>query len=145
MDDPIALVTPLVEVSEGFRSQPYLDAVGVPTVGFGTVIASLSHPPVTRAEATALMQSELARNYVAVLRLCPKLAAEPPQRTAACIDFVYNLGAGRLQASTLRRYINAGRWSDAALEFPKWVFGAGHQLPGLVIRRHQEALLFTRP
>lgn len=143
--DAIALVTPLVEVSEGFRSQPYLDAVGIPTVGFGTVIPSLDHPDVTLEEARGLMQAELTRDAMSILRLCPCVALEPVGRMAALLDFVYNLGAGRLQASTLRRYINAGCWSDAALEFPKWVFAGARQLPGLVIRRHQEVLLFTRP
>lgn len=141
----IELVTPLVEASEGFRSRPYLDAVGVPTVGFGTVIPSLDHPNVTLEEARALMQAELSRNLLSIFRLCPQIMNEPESRTAALLDFVYNLGAGRLQASTLRRLINAGRWSDAALEFPKWVYAGGRVLPGLVIRRHQEALLFTRP
>ena len=77
----------------------------------------------------------------ATLRYCPALASEPEGRLAAIADFTFNLGAGRLQASTLRRRVNQKDWSAAALELRRWVYGGGRVLPGLVARREAECRL----
>ncbi len=79
----------------------------------------------------------------ATLRYCPVLAAEPEGRLAAIVDFTFNLGAGRLQTSTLRRRINQQDWSSAALELRRWVYGGGRVLPGLVLRREAEIQLLA--
>jgi lysozyme len=80
----------------------------------------------------------------ATLRYCPVLAAEPEGRLAAIIDFTFNLGAGRLQTSTLRRRVNQRDWTAAANELRRWVYGGGKVLPGLVARREAEiALVWT--
>ena len=77
----------------------------------------------------------------ATLRYCPVLLNEPENRLAAMVDFTFNLGAGRLQTSTLRRRINQMDWRGAALELRKWVHGGGRVLPGLVARRQAEIAL----
>ena len=77
----------------------------------------------------------------ATLRYCPVLATEPEGRLAAIVDFTFNLGAGRLQTSTLRRRVNQKDWSAAALELRRWVYGGGRVLPGLVARREAECRL----
>ena len=58
--------------------------------------------------------------------------------------FTFNLGAGRLQTSTLRRRINHTDWAGAALELRKWVHGGGRVLPGLVARRQAEIALLSQ-
>lgn len=73
--------------------------------------------------------------------LLPGLAAEPENRLSAIVDLTFNLGAGRLQTSTLRRRINQRDWLDAARELRRWVYGGGKVLPGLVVRRQAEAAL----
>ena len=83
------------------------------------------------------MQSALAPT----LRYCPVLATEPESRLAAIVDFTFNLGAGRLQTSTLRRRLNQRDWPSAASELRRWVYGGGKVLPGLVIRRAAEIAL----
>ena len=79
----------------------------------------------------------------ATLRYCPVLATEPGGRLAAIVDFTFNLGAGRLQTSTLRRRINQRDWTSAASELRRWVYGGGKVLPGLVARREAEAALIS--
>ena len=69
------------------------------------------------------------------------LATEPEGRLAAIVDFTFNLGAGRLQTSTLRRRINQRDWGAAAIELRRWIYGGGKVLPGLVTRREAEAVL----
>jgi lysozyme len=66
------------------------------------------------------------------------LATEPEGRLAAIVDFTFNLGAGRLQTSTLRRRINQRDWAAAASELRRWVYGGGMVLPGLKTRRAAE-------
>ena len=68
-------------------------------------------------------------------------ATEPETRLAAIVDFTFNLGAGRLQASTLRRRVNQRDWPGAAQELRRWVYGGGRVLPGLTLRRDAEVLL----
>jgi lysozyme len=80
----------------------------------------------------------------ATLRYCPVLATEPEGRLAAIVDFTFNLGAGRLQTSTLRRRINQRNWEDAATEVRRWIYGGGRVLPGLVTRREAEAAWLLR-
>ena len=60
------------------------------------------------------------------------------------IVFVFNVGAGAFQASTLRQNLNRGEYTDAADQFQRWVYGGGRILPGLVRRRHVERALFLR-
>lgn len=74
----------------------------------------------------------------ATLRYCPVLVTEPEGRLVAIVDFTFNLGAGRLQTSTLRRRINQRDWVSACEELRRWVCGGGNVLPGLAARREAE-------
>jgi lysozyme len=75
----------------------------------------------------------------AVLRLCP--AVDTANRLAALIDFAFNLGKGNLQASTLRRCVNAGDWAGAKVQIRRWNKAGGRVLRGLTIRREAEAVM----
>ena len=66
-----------------------------------------------------------------------------PNMFAALCSWTYNLGAGALQRSSLRRlYINDGRYEEAADEMLRWVFCNGRRLRGLILRRNDERALF---
>ena len=60
----------------------------------------------------------------------------------ALMSFTYNLGAANLESSTLRRLLNAGNYSAAAEQFPRWNKAGGQVLAGLVRRRAAERDLF---
>ncbi len=111
-------------------------------MGFGHLCAP-DHPPITEAEAEVYLAQDLTTALNATLRYCPVLATETEGRLAAVVDFTFNLGAGRLQTSTLRRRINQRDWPSAALELRRWVCGGGKVLPGLVARREAEARLLS--
>lgn len=123
------------------RAQPYICPAGYWTIGYGH-LCDPKHPPITVAEAEIYLARDLQSALVATLRYCPALAAEPEGRLAAIVDFTFNLGAGRLQTSTLRRRINQRHWVAAAQELRRWVYGGGKVLPGLVTRREAEIALF---
>lgn len=122
------------------RAHPYLCPAGFWTIGFGH-LCQQDHPPITLAEAEAYLAQDLAVALAATLRYCPVLAWEPEGRLAAIVDFTFNLGAGRLQTSTLRRRVAQSDWTAVAKELRRWVYGAGVPLPGLVSRRQAECLI----
>ena len=119
---------------------PYFCPAGVPTIGWGTVVPSINHPPITPEEAERLLTVELEACVREALRMSPILAGQPA-RLSAIASFIYNLGAGRYYASTLRRRINEQNWEEARKEIRRWVYGGGRKLPGLILRREVEASL----
>lgn len=119
---------------------PYVCPAGFWTIGFGH-LCDKSHPPITEAEGEAYLAQDMATALAQTLRLCPALAAGPDSRLAAIVDFTFNLGAGRLAASTLRRRLNQQDWVGAAGELRKWIWGGGRKLPGLILRREAEVRL----
>ena len=121
------------------RAYPYVCPAGYHTIGYGH-LCKPDHPPITEAEADEYLAQDLMTALAATLRYCPVLATESESRLAAIVDFTFNLGAGRLQTSTLRRRINQCDWASAGQELRRWVYGGGKVLPGLVKRREAEAL-----
>ena len=131
-----------VPKSDSGRAYPYVCPAGYHTIGFGH-LCQPNHRPITEAEAEAYLVADLMTALVATLRYCPALATEPERRLAAIVDFTFNLGAGRLQTSTLRRSINLRDWPSARQELRRWVYGGGKVLPGLVDRRQAEGSLLS--
>ena len=125
------------------RAHPYRCPAGYMSIGFGH-LCDAQHVPITMAEAEVYLEQDLRVALNPVQRYCPVLAIEPEDRLAAIVDFTFNLGAGRLQTSTLRRRVNHRDWIAAASELRRWVYGGGRVLPGLVARREAEVQLLLR-
>lgn len=131
------------------RVVPYRCPAGVPTIGYGSTwrrdgsAVRMTDGPMSHAEALELMDRELrlkcepAVNRLITVRLHPFMYG-------AVNSFTYNLGAGHLQSSNLRKVINAKRWDAVTAEFAKWRMADGKILQGLVRRRAAEAALFMR-
>jgi lysozyme len=124
------------------RAYPYICPAGFWTIGYGH-LCDPNHPPITEDAAEDYLAQDLQTALQATLRYCPVLATEPEGRLAAIVDFTFNLGAGRLQTSTLRRRINQRDWQSAAFELGRWVSGGGRVLPGLVARREAEVAMLA--
>ena len=145
----LELAAELCKRFEGFRSKPYLCPANVATIGYGSTYyangtkVTLNDPPMSQKEAHALLMAELEHTYLpGVLRNCPILATDERKCNAA-VDFVYNLGIGRLQTSTLKRKINAQDWEGAKEQLMLWTKGGGKVLPGLLKRRQAECSLLN--
>ena len=129
---------------EGLFLRPYLCPAGVATIGYGTtryengLRVTLADPPIAKERAEELLLWELKGCAASVDRLCP---GQPVNVKAALMDFCFNLGAGRLAASTLRRRINSGDWVGAKTECLRWNKGGGRVLPGLTKRCMARAAL----
>ena len=139
----------LIKSFEGFYSKPYLCPAGIPTIGYGTTWyengkkVTLHDMPISKERANDLLMYEINKACIpAILRLCPTLIGHQ-NKFCAIISFTYNLGSGRLKASTLRRRINAEDWDAAANELLKWNKAGGKVLRGLDLRRKAEAALFN--
>lgn len=124
------------------RAHPYICPAGYWTIGYGH-LCKPDHPPITEDDGDVYLTRDLISALNATLRYCPVLATESEVRLAAIVDFTFNLGAGRLQTSTLRRRINQRDWPSAVNELRRWVYGAGKILPGLVARREAEVFLLV--
>lgn len=122
------------------RAHPYVCPAGYWTIGYGH-LCDPRHRPINEVEAEAYLAQDLMTAMKATLRYCPVLYTEPESRLAAIIDFTFNLGAGRLQTSTLRRRVNQRDWLGATSELQRWVYGGGRILPGLILRRAAGAAL----
>lgn len=129
----------LIRRFEGCHLMPYICPAGVWTCGWGsTGVDVFPGRPWTQEYADKRLELDAIRFSRGTLALCPDLDESAHQAIA---DFAYNLGLGRLQASTLRRRLNAGDMEGAKVELAKWVNGGGRKLLGLVARRAAEALL----
>jgi len=123
------------------RAYPYICPAGFWTIGYGH-LCDQSHTPISVDEGENYLAQDLMIALKATLRYCQVLATGPEERLAAIVDFTFNLGAGRLQTSTLRRRINQRQHDMVGAELSKWVHGGGRILPGLVARRRAEAVLY---
>ena len=122
---------------ESLFLRPYLCPALVPSIGYGTtryesgLRVTLADPAITKERAEELLLWELSLCNAAATRLCP---GQTVNVQAALIDFCYNLGAGRLASSTLRRKINANDLAGAKEQCLRWNKGGGRVLPGLTKR-----------
>jgi lysozyme len=133
----------LIKRSEGFRSCTYLDVTGFPTIGYGH---KLLHPEsfpqgIDEAQASAILASDVCGAEQAVARLA-KVPLTQGQFDAL-VDFVFNLGAGRLAQSTLLGVLNRGEYDEAARQILRWDRAGGQELSALKARRQAEVVLWN--
>jgi lysozyme len=134
----------LTEACEGCRLTAYPDpgTGGAPwTIGYGHTRGVSKGDTCTLAQADAWLAEDIqsasdeANAYVAV--------PLTQHQFDALVDFIFNLGDGNFEHSTLARLLNEGDYAGADAEFAKWVRGGGRVLPGLVKRRSLEAAWFN--
>jgi lysozyme len=131
----------LVKQSEGLRLTVYRDVAGFATVGYGHKSDRMQvGNKITAEAAEQLLEQDLVAAESAVMSQVKVLLND--NQFSALVDFVFNLGAGSLEHSTLLKLLNAGNYSDAAGEFAKWDHAGGSVVEALVKRRAAEAELF---
>lgn len=135
----------LHRVTKDGMIEAYLCPANVWTIGYGRTKGVHKGMKVTRAQAEQDLLDELVEygNHVNRLVRVPLTQAQ----FDALTSFVFNLGPGNFQRSTLLRKLNAGDYDGATLEFGKWnkarVNGQLQPLAGLTRRRTAEASLFS--
>ena len=135
----------LIKRFEGFEPQIYLDAAGLPTIGYGHLLrpgeAQMFKNGISEAAGEALLIKDVLLAEQTVLRLI-KVPLTNGQFDAL-VSFTFNLGGGALQRSTLRRKVNREEHEDVPEQFMRWVWAGGRKLRGLVRRREAEAALYV--
>ena len=132
----------LIKRWEGYSATVYSCAGGWPTIGYGHVVLKGENfdDGVDESTAVNLLKKDVGKSEYAVGRL---IAVDLDQfQFDALVSFTFNLGAGALQRSTLRRKLNRGEYALVPRELMKWVYAGGRKLRGLVRRRRDEAELF---
>lgn len=133
----LALATPVVMRSEGQRTEPYRDPVGILTVCYGeTHVEMRSY---TQQECRDMLSGSLAEHWAGIAACVP---ADAPDRVkAASLSFAYNVGASAFCGSTMSRKLMSRDYTGGCAELSRWTYAGGQQLPGLVKRRAAERAL----
>lgn len=131
----------LIRRFEGFSATPYADAAEKMTIGYGHLIRPGERfDRICAKQAEALLRADTEVAGKAVLA-CIAVSLSQPRFNALC-SFTFNVGAGALSRSTLRRLINQGRHAEVPAELARWVWAGGKKLPGLIARRQAEGELY---
>lgn len=138
---PDVIAADLIKSFEGLKLRPDYCPAGKLTIGYGHLIRRNEHfGAITTNEAEELLDKDIRIARLSVYRLCRVSLSS--QQEAALISFVFNLGCGAFQASTLRQKLNRGEYIWAADEFLRWIYAGGIRLRGLVRRRAAEREVF---
>lgn len=137
----------LIKQFEGFRLDPYLDSVGIPTIGYGSTYyldditkVTLQDSPITPEMAEELLSKALES---LASRLDSSIEIDLNQNQLdALLSLVYNIGMGAFKKSTLLRLLNRNDLDKASEQFLVWCKAGGKVLPGLSHRRAIEQKLF---
>lgn len=140
----------LIAEFEGFSAKPYKDPAsgGEPiTIGYGSTYypsgkkVTMQDQPVTKEQALSYLKDHVDH------KISGWLTANVPGISQAQFDalcsFIYNLGLGNFQQSSLLRDIKAGKdCTTITADFMKWNRASGKVMDGLTKRRQKEALLY---
>jgi lysozyme len=138
----------LIKHFEGLYLKAYKDPVGVPTIGYGTIVYPNGKKVklgdvITEKQAEELLAHEISyqEKYVKAYITAPL----NDNQYGAILSFVFNRGAGRLRDSKIRSALNRGDYAGAALEIENFKVNKTDNLKGLIRRRKAEADLFRTP
>ena len=144
----------LIKRFEGFRAKPYLDAVGVPTIGYGTTEypngtkVTIKDAPIVEQAGVDLLLAHLNKHVLPIL--VKDLKVEQTQNQIDALGcLIYNIGAGNFNSSSLIKKINAKDSLEAIKEsWLAWnkgrVSGQLQVLTGLTTRRQAEFDLYKQ-
>ena len=131
----------LIKDYEGLRLRAYLCPAGVWTIGFGHTKGVRQGQVITEEQACNYLVEDVAP----IERLLNVLGVNFRQEQFdALVSWIFNLGSGNFQHSTLLRKIMADA-SDEEIctEIVRWVNSNGKPLTGLKKRRIAEANMFA--
>jgi len=130
----------IIKKFEGCELESYLCPAGVWTIGYGHTKGVKEGDKINKEEAEYLLQEEMIE-YESYIN---DLVEVPLQQHMfdALVSWVYNLGSGNLQSSTLLRVLNEGKYDEVPAQIRRWNKSNGQVLEGLVRRREAEAVMF---
>ena len=135
----------LIDFLKAWEGPPHLEprddpvSHGTCDIGYGHVCEP-DHPPITAAEATALLtaDADLAARAVSTF----VTVAVKQHEFDALVSLGFNIGRNALGTSTLIRLLNVGDREGAAAQFIRWNKSGGKVIAGLTKRRVAERSIF---
>lgn len=123
---------------EGYSSKVYVDPVGIQTYCYGETSKPNPNKTYSRDYCDFLL-SKRASEYIRKVRsMVPMSIYISPYELAAWASFAYNVGISNFQSSTALRLLKQARRRAACNQLPRWKYGNGKVLQGLVKRRAVE-------
>lgn len=130
----------LIKRFEGCKLYAYRDSVGVLSIGFGHTKDVKAGMAITQAQAEQFLKDDL--RPVEQLLNNMHVNFTQNQFDALC-SWVFNLGAGNFNKSTMKKRIVSGAHdTEITDEMIRWTRAGGRVLSGLVRRRADEANTF---
>lgn len=136
----------LIKRFEGFSPTIYICPGGYETIGYGHLVRDWERDewqaaePIIEQLGEELLSVDVMDAERAVLRLIRVPLTDG--QFDALVSFTFNLGAGVLQRSTLRRKVNRAEHAAVPAEFRRWVWAGGRKLKGLMRRREAEVAMY---
>lgn len=127
----------LIGDAESCQRDPYVCPAGVLTDGIGNTHGV--KPGVRKSDAQ--IAADWQRNILQAESCVNKYANGKKLNQGqfdAVTSITFNAGCSQMQKSTMFRMFRDGKFTEACNQFPRWVYGGGKKLPGLVIRREKE-------
>jgi lysozyme len=130
----------LIKKFEGCELEAYKCAAGVWTIGYGHIKTAVEGMKIDQATANELFDEEMGEyeTYVNTAVTVPL----SQNQFDALVSWVFNLGNGNLNASTMLKVINSGDHAGVPAQIKRWNKAGGKVLEGLIRRREAEALLY---
>lgn len=147
-DDWLTIARKLVGSFEGCRLQAYPDpgTGGDPwTIGWGHTGPDVRPGVVwSKQKADEVFDRDLAEARARLRYSLPMASSWSANRQAALTSWLFNVGAGAVHGSTLRRRLMNGEDPDKVIpeELPRWNQGGSGVMTGLVTRRAAEVETF---
>ncbi|HHY0331108.1 TPA: lysozyme [Vibrio cholerae] len=128
---------------EGCRAQAYQCSADVWTIGLGHTSGVKQDDKATNEQVAQYFVKDVATAEEVVKK---HITQTPSQAEYdMMVSFVFNLGAGNFQTSTLLRKFNQGDNQGACQQYPRWVYVNGkdcrieeNDCPGIPKRRDKE-------
>ncbi|MDO2449754.1 lysozyme [Enterobacter vonholyi] len=130
----------LIGNAESCRRDPYVCPAGVITDGIGNTHGV--KPGVRKTD------EQIAKDWQANILEAEKCVnaygngkSLSDNTFSAVTSITFNCGCATMRTSTLFKKLQQGEIKQACEQFPRWVYGGGQVLPGLVTRRNAEKQL----
>jgi len=133
----------LIKDFEGLALDPYRCPGAVWTIGYGHTRTVREGMTVTKEEAERLLKSDLEVVESAIHKLVNVPLTS--NQFSALASFVFNLGVGNFERSTMLRLLNRGWYEQVPTQLLRWNKTKGKVLKGLTSRRIAEGRLWNMP
>jgi lysozyme len=144
----------LLKRVEGSSPHLYNDSAGLPTIGVGHLLTrdELSSGKINILGAHVKYSSGLTEIQIEKLLSHDAAFAEGAVNVCdinltqnqfdALVCFVFNIGRGAFNQSTLKKHLVAGNLNKIPEQLRRWIYAGGKISKGLIGRREQEIKLF---